>query len=1366
MSTVNTLDALTFPLHGSRLIEASAGTGKTFTLALLYVRLVLGHGAPGTAHPRPLLPEEILVVTFTKAATKELRERIRARLVEAAALFSETPDATMTTAPASADRDPLLALRDSTAPKDWPACALRLRQAADAMDEAAIFTIHGWCQRMLQEHAFATRGLFERELTPDQADLFAELLRDYWRQTFYPLSADAAKCVQAAVTSPDALRAKLSDWLKQRDTDLSYAGEVLTPPDLDKVLQQAIARHQEEQEREAQAAQQAESLRQLENAARAEWRQDQEALEAYLRDIRPHLNGSTHGSAKPEAFDKLLAEIAAWANDEQTKAPSKLARFAAGRFNFRQTASVQEAKSHPAFDALADWQKAVQEARPPAAANNADADPQAQVPDLAAQIMAHAAAWMRKELPRRLAQRAEMGFDELLLDLDAALTPAMEPAVDATAEGLPGDQAHALAAIIRQQFPAALIDEFQDTDPVQYRIFDRVYRVADNHSGTLLTMIGDPKQAIYSFRGADIHTYLKARQAVDGRIYRLDRNYRSTQSMVAACNRLFEYAESQHPRGAFRFRQQETQDNQGIKDNPVPFDRVRAKGRDERLLIHGQESPALTFWELDTDGEPINKKTYLSEMADRAASELCRWLDRPDAQRTGFIHGDTQAFKPLQPRDIAILVRDGDQADAMYKALAARGIASVYLSERNSVFESVEAHDLVHWLRACAEPTNEGLIRNALATTTYGLSPKALAEELNDEAQWEERVERFRGYRKLWRMRGVLAMLRALLHEAELPARLLAEPRGERALTNLLHLAEWLQQAAERLDGEQALIRHLVEHLDQKDESTTVRLESDAERVQIITIHKSKGLEYPLVLLPFVCTWRPVDGRTRQVIYQQEGQRLREIAGSNVFEAAWAQADDDRLSEDMRLLYVAATRAKFGLWLGVGLLKHGNRRASNMHQGAMGYLLAGGAPLGDAKNLKALLGRVCSGQPESQPESALRLEPAPAIDSLRLPIGPDARLADARKPTHQPFARWWIASYSALRFRTGAETSSEATALEEAEPPPVPTNAALPGEQDLPMRPGENLDLEQSLSKENSVQQDLAQQALTQETEVQDVQTERTAADPATSLHDLPRGSTYGTFLHGLLEWAAEQQHRVNGQSLRGYQAAVAADHARRDTLARRCQLRGLTPWIDRLDAWLCSYLQQPLRLQGLEDAQGLTPELRLADLSPRQMQVEMEFWIESRGVEAERLDRLVRAHCLPGRPRATAEPAQLNGMLKGFIDLVFEYGGRYYVLDWKSNWLGEDDGAYTREAMTEAVLHHRYDLQYALYLLALHRQLQARLPDYDYDRHMGGAVYAFLRGHQASTAGLFTERPPRALIEGLDALFAATEAANPREAA
>ncbi|NBC46450.1 MAG: exodeoxyribonuclease V subunit beta [Gammaproteobacteria bacterium] len=1320
MSHAPELDILTFPLRGSRLIEASAGTGKTFTLALLYTRLVLGHGGDGAAYQRPLMPPQILVVTFTVAATEELRERIRARLVEAAALFERPPGETPAADP------PLLALRDDYPPADWPAKARLLRQAAEWMDEAMIVTIHGWCQRMLQEHAFATRGLFERELVTDQSELITELLRDYWRMHCYPLSPDEARCIRAVVASPEALQAKLGEWLKRRDAALCYQGEPLQCEDLAPPLAACL-----EQAR-------------LQEHARALWRMHRQELEQQLHELRPHLNGTKHDSANAEKFAQLLAAIADWADGSEP--PDKLKHFAQGAFVFKKTAKVQEEPTHPAFSALAAWRRRIE---PPAD------DGAPEPPTLEACLLAHAAAWIARELPKRLRQHAEMGFDELLRDLDAALNP---PAATAEAR----EQAAALARLIRTQFPVALIDEFQDTDPIQYRIFDAVYRVAQSDPETALVMIGDPKQAIYGFRGADIHAYLAARRATTGRHYTLAVNFRSTKAVVSACNQLFGHAE-QHPRGAFRFH------TDPEAENPIPYVEITANGRADRLLIAGEPAPAMTFWRYDNGEAVTSPGVYLDQMAAAAASEVARWLTQARAGRTGFADTDG-GFRLLKPKDIAILVRTGSEAATMRAALAARGIHSVYLSDRDSVLETQEACDLLHWLKACAAPTDEGLVRAALATNTFGLPLAELDRLQQDELGWEAVIERFTNYRRTWQRRGVLAMLRQLLHEQALPAQLLAGADGERVLTNLLHLAEWLQQAASALDGEQALIRHLNEHLGRGGDDFIVRLESDAELVQVITIHKSKGLEYPLVLLPFICSWRAVDGRTGQVPYRRDEtpERYLEVAGSKAFKAAWDAADDERLSEDLRRFYVAVTRARHAVWLGIApLRKQGH--SPQLEQSAIGHVLSGGEKIATPAALWEALKRArgdCA-------DIAVTVAPEAEQATVTPDTAPD--LSPARTPSHAPFERWWIASYSALRLgslptagqyaagaagsaapttddrasalspQVTAETAAEETALEEASstrPASIAAAASSPTES---TQPG-------SIPPVSSAARSIAARS----TEIEPAATGAQPVADSAALHAFPRGSRYGTFLHGLLEWAATQEWRdADGTVHAGFAAAARAPALRRDMLARRCQLRGLTAWIDLLDRWLRALLTQPLTLQGLEDAAGRAPTLALQDLPPEQVQVEMEFWLASRAVDTGAIERLLEAHCLPGQARAPLLPERLNGMLRGFIDLVFEHDGRYYVLDWKSNWLGPDDSAYSPQTIRAAILAHRYDLQYVLYLLALHRQLRARLPGYDYDRDVGGVIYGFLRGGSAPSQGLFTAKPAAALIEALDALFA-----------
>ena len=1206
--------ALSFPLHGSRLIEASAGTGKTYTISALYLRLILDHGGEAAFGSR-LLPPQILVVTFTDAATRELRDRIRQRLVEAARVFS-----------GEIEGDALLqALREDIAPDQWPTCAQRLGVAAQWMDEAAVSTIHGWCQRMLREHAFDSGSLFKQELNTDTAEQLQAVIRDYWRRYSYPLAGAELEWVRRYWGDPVRLGKLLQGPLKDRCSPSSDEASLAS------LLQRLLAERQ----------------RGL-DTIKQPWQDWIEPLGRFYAEASAagHLNGTKLGA---KTFEPRLARLREWLDQPQDALDVESDYFK----RFTHEGLLDACKKGVSL-----------ELPPPvvAALDDMASLPArlAALPSAEEPALRHAATWVRRRFALEQRQRAEMGFEDMLTQLDQALH---------------GPRGEHLAEVIRQQFPVAMVDEFQDTDPVQYRIFDRIYQVAAQARDRGLFMIGDPKQAIYAFRGADIRTYLRAREATAGHHYELDTNFRSTPAMVASVNRLFEHAEQRKAgRGAFLFRQD--------GDNPLPFLPVQAHGRREVWTVESQAAPALTLWQLDSE-KPLSGEAYRQTMAEAAASELVRLLNLGQRGEAGF--AGPEGMRPLQAQDIAVLVRDGSEARAIREAMARRGIRSVYLSDKDSVFASQEARDMLLWLKACAEPGQDRLLRAALASRSLALPLQEL-ERLNlDEACWEERVEEFRHYHDCWQRQGVLPMLRRLIHAFRLPARLVREAQGERRLTNLLHLAELLQQAAGEHDGEQALIRHFSECLADDGspaEDQVIRLESDEALLRVVTIHKSKGLEYPLVFLPFVASFRAVKPEGSLLLAGEQPQWIFQPDAAD-----YARAEDDRLAEDLRLLYVALTRARHACWL--GLADRGSGRHSQLHQSAIGYLLGGGVPLAEGQRLDDWL------QPLAAPgQAVIQALPEPTEQPYRPVVQADFTPV-WREPARAAAEAWWIASYSALRLDEG--DWNEAAPLAESTDR-VPDTAAMQNALDdeplHPVRPA-------------------------------------IEAGPrlATGMHRFPRGAAYGTFLHDLLELAAESGFRDEAGSWR-------------DAIARRCQLRGLTEWIDTLTLWLQQLCGQPLPLA--EDR-----HLALTDIAVYQS--ELEFWFQASHVEVGELDRLVRLQELPGLARPTLQNAQLHGMFKGFVDLCFEADGRYYLIDYKSNWLGEDASAYSQTAMQAAIAEHRYDLQYVLYTLALHRQLRLRLPDYDYDRHIGGAIYLFVR---APAEGQFRARPSRELIEALDRLF------------
>ncbi|PPD25883.1 MAG: exodeoxyribonuclease V subunit beta, partial [Methylomonas sp.] len=890
-------------------------------------------------------------------------------------------------------------------------------------------------------------------------------------------------------------------------------------------------------------------------------------------------------------------------------------------------------------------------------------------PNIASPLRLHALHWMRQRYDTEKRRLSTLSFDDMLTRLDRALASTG------------GDK---LATAIRLQYPVALIDEFQDTDPLQYRIFATLYP-ADVDSDSRLTclMIGDPKQAIYSFRGGDIHSYLRAYRATVGKHYTLNVNYRSTKGLVVAVNRVFAHADASNPQGAFGFA--------AGQNDPLPFHPVAAQGRKARWIVDGQPATPLTLWHWHSE-DAVASPVYRKHMAEVCASDIVRLLNQAEQGVCGFAADDGR-FQALKASDIAVLVRSGREARAIRLALYRRGLKSVYLSERDSIYATPQAQDLVFWLSAMAEPRNERAVRAALATTTLALDYPTLLALADDEDCWEWHLEAFQRYQASWRNDGILPALRQMIADYQLHGRLMAAADGERCLTNLLHLAELLQHASGQLDGEQALIRHLSDAIQtaQNGRSSNdgiLRLESDAQLIKVVTIHKAKGLEYPLVFLPFICSYR--EAGSQNGIYRYHNDDLAvciALPPNDDLKTIKAISERERMQEDLRLLYVALTRGQYACWLGIAPIKVLGKQCQ-LAKSAIGHVLdwqPGTAASQLADKLQALQGD-CSA-------IAIVPLPQPTADSHQ-PLTPPPVLQVPRQAVRHIADDWWIASYSALNIDS------------ERLPAAQPEQAADTPQDDK----------------------------------------RRDEADPDTPLaatdgiHALPRGAAAGVLIHELLEHCAR----------RGF-AKVAADTALQVQLI--APILQITPW-QRHEPALTSALQAWLDMNLLGDA-----AVRLVDLDNgyNHYQAEMEFLIGINPVDLQTLDALIARHVFPGRPRPHLQPGQLHGLLKGFIDLVFVHDERYYVLDYKFNMLGSSDAAYTHEALIDALLERRYDLQAALYLLALHRLLQTRLGDgYDIGRHLGGAVYLFLRGVHAANQGRLLMPANIELVLAMDALFLA----------
>jgi exodeoxyribonuclease V beta subunit len=1159
------LDPLTLPLHGCRLLEASAGTGKTYTLALLFLRLLLERG---------LTVDQILVVTFTRAATGELRDRIRTRLRTALDCLQGRESG-----------DPLLLGLLAAHPAAQS--RQRLEDGLVRMDEAAIHTIHGFCQRILQDHAFESGLPFEVELLESESTLVQQVIEDFWRNRMYPADEAEAAWALAVWGGPTGLLKGLGKALTTIRCDLVPRVEAA---EADTVWAQG---------------------RQLWAEVQQAWSRQRDQVADCL-DQDPCLLRNDKAYRQHDQVPQLLAAMDQLAATPTLPLllPPGIDRLAASVMAGKVKKKCAAPPDHPFF-ALFETFLACH-------------DRLLRLRTI--QVQTEALHFLRHELDRRKRSQGWLAFDDLLTRLALALDNPGS-----------GDR---LADRIAKRYPAALVDEFQDTDPVQYQVFSRVYR--SGQPGATLLMIGDPKQAIYSFRGADIFTYIRARRDTtpDSR-YTLTTNYRSTPAMVRAVNTLFGRRTD-----AFVF-------SKDIAFQPV---QAAAETKAWPLLLDGAPLTPLTGLLLESERLKSSRSTTISkERALRASVDFCadtiaRILEEAGPGRA------TLGGKALQTADIAILVRSHREAEAMQAGLRRRGVHSIAASQA-SVFTSHEARQLALVLAALADPGDAARIRTALATDLFGCSAEELHALHRDEPRWEARLASLHHYRQLWQEQGFMPMFQHLLASEQVTRRLSALVGGERSLTNFLHLAELLQQSVAGRHGMAALLRWLGRQIDHPDVNASdqlIRLENDEQLIRIITIHRAKGLEFPVVFLPFLWAGRELDRHQPLSFHDRDSLRQTLDLGSGRQEhLRWAE--EEQLAEELRLLYVALTRAKSCCLFCWG-------RVSGLEQTGLAHLLhQGGCPEDDAQ-LMEQLEQVNADQP------LLTLRPFPeTFGHHRLQSVTTPPALHVRPFLGRIAPGWTLTSYSRL---TAGSDRAEARESEERDSVP-------------------------------------------------------TFDEDFLSPFTFPRGPEAGTCLHTLLERVEFTRPVQEQQSL----------------VAEVLEQGGIDPrWHGGAVRWLQALLAVPL--PGATSLNRLPAHDRINEL---------DFLFPLEQVDLRRFNRLLEGAGL--RPLTTPAPT-LQGLMKGFIDLVFRHQGRYCIVDYKSNHLGPSLAHYQSEALAECMESHQYSLQALIYTLALHRFLGSRLIDYRYEDHVGPVYYLFLRAMDPAYppgSGICVLRPDASLIEALD---------------
>ena len=1213
-------DVVNVALSGANLVEASAGTGKTWSSTGLYLRMIV---------EQDLMPENILVVTFTRAATAELAGRIRARLQDMLHFLNGEADVE------DADLYADLEAKWQQQARDVALIKAQLQSAVSEFDKAAIYTIHSFCQRLLNDYSFEALTRFDLKPVTDESVYRQQVSEDFWRKNIGKLQDDSEDD-QAWLSylienkqSPDSLLSSVERHLgKQSFVTVNVPTLPILKNDVKALYQQALTY----------------------------WQKDQtKIMQQFNQAFDDALNGTSYQKAKKDQYLDALYGLL----DNQCFNWNDLSKKCGKQMMIGKVKKGKEdlLPTHPFFQILDE-------------ANEANEQQQQLFSAKLNHLRAESLAYLESTLPIIKSQLGVLGFNDMMQQVYDALT---------------GANGKTLARAVNTQFKAAIIDEFQDTDPLQLKIFDSLF-VQEN---AILFYVGDPKQAIYSFRGADIYAYFEAAKKTVKQ-YTLRTNYRSTPALVNSVNAIF------------------STEHDAFISSAIHFDWVQSINK-ATLQISDDKDSAVTFILANKpDGKAFSRKDADPMSCQFTASKIAEILNKAQQGKANIVKGSKT--RPIEAGDFAVLVPSHNDGNSVKEALDALNIASVRHS-KDKVFSSAAATTLLRLMQAVSMPSREANIVELLGDALMGAQANDIFDLKNNDKEWEKLLAQFWSLRELWLDNGFSSMFRSWLECVDssgktIALRLMTLTNGERYLTDLMHLAEIVQSQSGEVASLQGLTAWLQRAISEDSDADEyqLRLESDNKRVKIVTIHASKGLEYNIVFCPFIGIGKAP--KADEIVCAHHAGKSYIDFSSADHEVIQQRQHQESLMEQIRLLYVALTRPVFRLYLCWPNIKGKSEYA------ALAWLIyADQTMVNDPVKMLAdhvksmtfdqfsqavfdLQTRANKGNKEKGQAPAnisvhvvTEIAPEHAIDSCLANV---QTLSSKQMPKRKIAASWWQSSFSGLTKNQHAH--SESVVLHHDE-----------------------------LSNSAEIQRE-----------------EDTTVDDAYSIFKLPSNAMTGEALHGIFEhwnYQREDDDALSAlilQQLTQYNVGKAEEREN---------------WIPAVLTMVKNTLQTPLD----------NDQMILGELPAKQRLTEMDFLLSG----CAQLSDIITLICKPefNIPKEFVhackqlDSKQIDGYLIGFIDLVFEdKQGRFHVLDWKSNRLGQNYHDYQAQSMIDAMAKSHYYLQAILYLVALHRHLKNSINNYDPNIHLGDAWYLFIRGiNGEKQQGIHQFKPPLALITAID---------------
>lgn len=1400
------LSLASFDLDKSSMIEASAGTGKTFTISNLVVRLLIVGIKKGNSS-EPLDIENILIVTFTNAAASDLRARVLQKIHECRISFDQIKNGDKTIEELEKtfkevaihcfekySHNTIDGISIDNIKNVASVFSRLLTRAERNIDRASISTIHSFCNKALNQiYSFEAGRAFNVNLTQDISLEQKEAKLTVWRSLFYNDNGFDRDLLLNLLgfTDPenDTLKKAVKALEKVRliDPDEGYYGFSVksyyeegvkklqkTPDDrirylLDEYVKSVF-----------QLTQYLEPLKEYKGQLISTSSAGEIAHGALYELSSGQLAGSAPYWAKKtgviflEAVDSFIKEDSIDINNFISKLENIDAETLSKILNQDNShfVKVNKGSEFANQQQLETFEYSAKEFA------RAYLDVLRTVDTIKNELKISVAIKVILKTDELCERDNVISNDEVLRQLAVALNNKDESRGDV------------LASLLRKRYPVAMIDEFQDTDPVQFAIFSKLYLdqdVIDESAHCYL--IGDPKQSIYAFRGTDINSYNKAKELIlenKGNVYTLNTNFRSCQKIIEGVNEIFE--EYEDPKN-----QESAEDSSANKENiesqnsadslpekkdhtayqyvEHPFDYY--KNSEEKHL-----DSKIQFERVNCSDKPNSVRFYFKDDSSKEIP-ICNYIrevsfaDSQEKPKANDYYGEIAKFvaldvkrcllegkifekgeeRDVKPSDITILVNDAKENRFIQDALKKLSIQSVYFSDRESVLNSEkndkitaseEATNIIYLMEAMCDNTNSPKVNRLLGSSLLRLSSEKFLDSIKSD-KLDTEITLLRACRESWEKYGFITAFSQYIYQHDLLCTILETDGGERSLSNYFQIAEIVQSVNSKVVGSNAQLLWFKELVlnnkgELSEDITKKHLESEQSLVKVMTIHKSKGLEFPIVFTPYESGFMALKSKDSAVYYDPDSKKVsyaldrdNKIKGKSVKDLVEVAA----LQEQERLLYVALTRAKLANFISLPSCISLNGKT---YQSPLKKLISivskddsadsKGKPSKRATKkskdkevgIDTTKDVVVNDPPKTQlkavenPDLFKKLETVELDECVELQnsISQEGEVSSLDKGSVDN--SFTVTSYSAIT--SGAHNDMFASSVDEKE------TSVEDGDSD------------------DSKDKDLIN-------------------------FNFAKGSTAGSFLHKIMEivLAKDDVDKTDKDSLYNfvnsqlkYDFYHLVSKSGDDEDAKNEKIVALSSWLyDILNANLLPKAKDGdqvklSNLKALDCARELDYFLPCKDFKVRVLNGICHDFYESEVKAFEMLS-------VPELP--DLKKSNFKGYMNGSLDLVAKFdtetGPKFYMIDYKSNYLGNSFSQYTQQKILKSIFESRYDVQILFYSLALYRFLKTTLPNFSYEKDFGGVMYLYLRGMNSfdtKSPGQFYVKPSEALIDRLDRLF------------